>query len=99
LRAGISCPYPPCINPLQRPIPQLGAIDQFESGASSVYHGMTVSLNKRTSRGLSFRLGYTRAHAIDDGQDALVAGQPATVQNSAAANSEREPSVTINAAG
>jgi hypothetical protein len=91
---SISCPYPPCINPLQRPIPQLGAIDQFESGASSVYHGMTVSLNKRMSRGLSFRLGYTWAHAIDDGQDALVAGQPATVQNSYSANSERGPSVT-----
>ncbi|MFY9676820.1 MAG: TonB-dependent receptor [Terriglobales bacterium] len=91
---SISCPYPPCINPLQRPIPQLGAIDQFESAASSVYHGMTVSLNRRMSRGLSFRLSYTWAHAIDDGQDALVAGQPATVQNSYAANSERGPSVT-----
>ncbi|MFZ3340945.1 MAG: TonB-dependent receptor [Terriglobales bacterium] len=91
---SLSCPYPPCINALARPIPQLGAIDQFESGASSVYHGMTVSLNKRMSNGLSFRLGYTWAHAIDDGQDALVAGQPATVQNSAAANSERGPSVT-----
>jgi hypothetical protein len=43
---------------------------------------MTVSLNKRMSRGLYFRLAYTWAHAIDDGQDALVAGQPATVQNS-----------------
>lgn len=91
---SISCPYPPCINPLQRPIPQLGAIDQFESAASSVYHGMTISLNRRMSRGLSFRLAYTWAHAIDDGQDALVAGQPATVQNSYSANSERGPSVT-----
>jgi len=91
---SISCPYPPCINPLQRPIPQLGAIDQFESAASSVYHGLTVSLQKRMSQGLAFRLGYTWAHAIDDGQDALVAGQPATVQNSYAANSERGPSVT-----
>jgi len=59
-----------------------------------VYHGLTVSLNKRMSRGMYFRLSYTWAHAIDDGQDALVAGQPATVQNSYAANSERGPSVT-----
>jgi hypothetical protein len=73
---------------------QLGAVDQYESAASSVYHGLTVSLNKRMSRGMSFRLSYTWAHAIDDGQDALVAGQPATVQNSYAANSERGPSVT-----
>jgi Carboxypeptidase regulatory-like domain len=34
------------------------------------------------------------AHAIDNGQDALVAGQPATVQNSYAANSEKASSVT-----
>ncbi|HVM92135.1 MAG TPA: TonB-dependent receptor [Terriglobales bacterium] len=91
---SLTCPYPPCLNPLQRPIAQLGAIDQFESAASSVYHGLTVSLQKRMSAGLAFRLAYTWAHAIDDGQDALVAGQPATVQNSYAANSERGPSVT-----
>jgi hypothetical protein len=93
-RYAISCPFPPCINVLQRPIAQLGAVDQYESAASSVYHGLTVSLNKRMSRGMSFRLSYTWAHAIDDGQDALVAGQPATVQNSYSANSERGPSVT-----
>ena len=91
---SISCPYPPCINPLVRPIPQLGSIDQFESAASSVYHGLTVSLQKRMSRGLYFRLGYTWAHSVDDGQDALVAGQPATVQNSYSTKSERGPSVT-----
>ena len=91
---SIGCPYPPCINTLARPIPQLGAIDQFESAGSSVYNGLTISLQKRMSRGFYFRLGYTWAHAIDDGQDALVAGQPSTVQNSYAANSERGPSVT-----
>ena len=32
--------------------------------------------------------------AIDDGQDALVAGQPATVQNSYNPSAERGPSVT-----
>ena len=91
---SISCPYPPCINALQRPISQLGAIDQFESAASSVYNGMTVSLRKRMSSGMYFNLAYTWAHAIDDGQDALVAGQPVTVQNSYATKSERGPSVT-----
>ena len=39
-------------------------------------------------------LAYTFAHAIDDGQDALVAGRPATVQDSYAPNSEKGPSVT-----
>ncbi|MGB9074032.1 MAG: TonB-dependent receptor [Terriglobales bacterium] len=90
----LSCPFPPCINNVARPVPQLGAIDQFESASSSVYHGLTVSLHRRMSHGLYFRLAYTWAHAIDDGQDALVAGQPATVQNSYAAKSERGPSVT-----
>jgi hypothetical protein len=91
---SISCPYPPCINALQRPISQLGAIDQFESAGSSAYNGLTVSLRKRTSGGMYFNLAYTWAHALDNGQDALVAGQPVTVQNSYATKSERGPSVT-----
>jgi hypothetical protein len=91
---SLTCPYPPCINPLARPIPQLGAIDVFESAASSYYHGMTIALNRRTHSGLYFRLAYTYAHAEDDGQDALVAGRPATVQNSYAPNSEKGLSVT-----
>jgi hypothetical protein len=91
---SISCPFPPCINTLDRPISQLGAIDQFESAASSVYHGMTVSLHKRMSGGMYFRLAYTWAHAIDNGQDALVAGAPPTVQNSYSTKSEKASSVT-----
>jgi Carboxypeptidase regulatory-like domain/TonB dependent receptor-like, beta-barrel len=94
LTRSLTCPYPPCINPLARPIPQLGSVNVFESAASSVYHGLTVSLRKRMSHGVYFRLGYTWAHAEDDGQDALVAGQPATVQNSYSPNSEKGPSVT-----
>jgi hypothetical protein len=90
---SISCPFPPCINTLDRPITQLGAIDQFESAAFSIYHGMTVSLQKKMSGGMYFRLAYTWAHAIDSGQDALVAGQPATVQNSHSP-SEKASSVT-----
>ncbi|HET7442486.1 MAG TPA: hypothetical protein VFJ47_14375, partial [Terriglobales bacterium] len=73
---------------------QVGAINQYESAASSVYHGVTLSVQRRMSHGLYFRLAYTFAHAVDDGQDALVAGQPATVQNSYSPNSERGPSVT-----
>jgi hypothetical protein len=90
---SVSCPYPPCINTLDRPISQLGAIDEFQSAASSVYNGMTVSLHKRMSGGLYFRLAYTWAHAIDNGQDALVAGTPSTVQNPYATRSERASSV------
>lgn len=91
---SFTCPFPPCINPLARPIPQLGAIDVFESAASSVYNGATLSVRRQMTSGLYFRLAYTFAHAIDDGQDALVAGRPALVQNAYAANAERGSSVT-----
>jgi hypothetical protein len=91
---SISCPYPPCLNTVDRPILQLGAIDQFESSGESVYHGMTVSVHKRMSEKFFFRLAYTWAHAIDNIQDALVTGGTATVQNSYAPNSEKASSVT-----
>jgi len=91
---SLTCPFPPCINPLARPIPQLGSINVFESAASSVYHGATLSVRRRMTSGVYFMLAYTFAHAIDDGQDALVAGRPATVQDSYAPNLEKGPSVT-----
>ncbi len=90
----LNCPWPPCVNPLGRPIAQLGTIDEFQSAASSNYSGATLSINRRVARGTYARLSYTYARAIDDGQDALVAGQPATVQNSFDPNAERGPSVT-----
>jgi TonB dependent receptor len=92
--ASLTCPWPPCINPLGRPIAQLGAVNEFQSAASSYYNGATLSINRRVARGVYLRLSYTYAHAIDDGQDALVAGQPATVQNSYNPTAERGPSVT-----
>jgi TonB-dependent receptor-like protein len=91
---SLTCLFPPCINPLARPIPQLGSINVFESAASSVYNGATPSIRRRMTSGIYFMLSYTFAHAVDDGQDALVAGRPATVQNSYAPNSEKGPSVT-----
>jgi len=91
---SLTCPFPPCINPLGRPIAQLGAVDVFQSAASSVYNGATLSIDRRVARGTYVRLSYTYAHAIDDGQDALIAGSPATVQNSYNPVGERGPSVT-----
>jgi hypothetical protein len=91
---SLTCPFPPCINPLGRPIAQLGAINEFQSAASSYYNGATLSINRRVARGSYLRLSYTYARAIDDGQDALVAGQPTTVENSYNPSAERGPSVT-----
>lgn len=91
---SMTCPWPPCINQLARPISQLGAINEYASEASSFYHGATLSLQRRMTNGLYFRLAYTYSHAYDDGQDALVAGRPVTVQNTYSTTSERGPSVT-----
>jgi hypothetical protein len=73
--------------------PQLGSVDLFESAASSVYHGATLSVRRRMNKGVYFRLAYTFARAIDDGQDALIAGRPATVQNSFRPSADRRPGV------
>jgi len=90
----LDCPFPPCVNPLERPIPGLGAINEFESAASSVYHGLTISAYRRMSSGLYFRLAYTWAEAFDDIQDGLLAGSPSTVQNSYNPNADWGRSVT-----
>ncbi len=90
----LDCPYPPCVGSVSRPIPQLGSITVFESAASSTYNGFSFAAQRRFSKGFHFRLGYTWAKAIDDGQDALVVGRPATIQNSYAPSSERGASVT-----
>ncbi len=94
LTANATCGFPPCLEDAPRPIPQLGAINVFESAAGSVYHGLTFSARRRMTRGFYFRVAYTWAQAIDDGQDALVVGRPATVENAFAPQSERGRSVT-----
>ncbi len=55
---------------------------------------MTVSIHRQMTTGIYFRVAYTFAKAIDDGQDALVAGVPAVVQNSYNTAAERGLSVT-----
>lgn len=92
--SSATCPFPPCINPVARPIPQLGAINVYETAASSIYNGLTVSIRRRMTDGLYFRFAYTWGRAVDDGQDALVAGRPVTVQNSYAPNAEKGLSAT-----
>lgn len=92
--ASLTCPFPPCINPVARPDPRLGAVNVFESVARNTYHGFTLSVNRRFAQQFSARLGYTWAKAIDDTQDALVAGRPSVVENSFATDRERALSVT-----
>lgn len=89
-----TCSDPPCIAPIQRPYSQLGSVTVFESAALSQYHGLTVSARRRMARGVSWRIAYTWAHAMDNGQDALVVGRPATVENSYSPRSEWGESTT-----
>ena len=91
---SVDCPYPPCINDVQRPDPRLGTINSFESAASSVYNGLTLLLKGKIGKQLFVRVGYTFAKAIDDGTDALVVGRPGNVQNAYATQLERGLSVT-----
>ncbi|HXE89558.1 MAG TPA: TonB-dependent receptor [Terriglobales bacterium] len=93
LAPSLTCPFPPCINEPVRPLAGVEAINVFESAASSVYHGLTLSARRRMTDGFYFRVAYTFGQAIDDNQDGLVAG-PATVQNSFATRLERGRSVT-----
>ena len=44
---SVTCVFPPCIDPLQRPISGVGAINEYESSSSSVYHGLTISAQRR----------------------------------------------------
>jgi Carboxypeptidase regulatory-like domain len=38
----------------------------YESGGSSIYHGLTASLTKRYTHGLQFQVNYTWSKSIDD---------------------------------
>jgi hypothetical protein len=89
----LTCPFPPCVNDVVRPNPKLGTVNVFESAASSTYHGFTLSVQRRFAQSFSARLGYTFAKALDDTQDALVAGRPTVVENSLDTKAERALSV------
>ncbi len=52
-----------------RPEPALGAYRVFENSASSSYHSLQVSAEKRFSRGFEFRANWTWSHVIDGVSD------------------------------
>jgi hypothetical protein len=61
-------PRPPGSNK-DRPTPGLGAFTQIENSASSTYHSMQLSVDRRLRNGFQFRSSWTWAHAIDDVSD------------------------------
>jgi hypothetical protein len=65
------CPPSTCPNgfgplPATAPNPAFGVMNQYLAVANSNYNGLTLSLQKRLSAGLSFTLNYTWSHALDD---------------------------------
>ena len=53
----------------QRLNPAYGSVTDILSETNSSYRGVTVRLIRRMSRPLTMNVGYTWAHAIDDGQN------------------------------
>lgn len=70
---GIPNPFPQQLGrlvfPPARLSPQFDDIYQWENHASSVYHGLSLSLNRRLSNEISFSGSYTFSKAIDDASD------------------------------
>jgi hypothetical protein len=70
---GIPNPFPQQLGrlvfPPSRLSSQFDGIYQWENHASSVYHGLSLSLNRRLSNEISFSGSYTFSKAIDDASD------------------------------
>jgi len=56
----------PLFNQNNRPYNKFANITVDSASASSIYHAFEVSLEKRLTKGLSFRTAYTYSKAIDD---------------------------------
>ncbi|HVN82196.1 MAG TPA: carboxypeptidase regulatory-like domain-containing protein [Terriglobia bacterium] len=57
------------------------SVKQFESSGSSIYHALTLTLNKRFSRHYQLLGSYTWSHAIDDSTDLATFEEPQDNQN------------------
>jgi len=75
------CPTSVCTNgfaglPTAAPNPAFGTALQYLSAGVSNYNGLTVSLQRRMSAGLTFGLNYTWSHALDDVSNGGVVNEP-----------------------
>ena len=65
------CPLSFCTNgfaglPTSPADPALGTVTQYLSAGVASYNGLTISLQRRLSAGLTFTANYTWSHALDD---------------------------------
>jgi hypothetical protein len=75
------CPASVCPNgfvglPTTSPNMALGTVTQYLSAGDSSYNGLTLSLQRRLTAGLSFNVNYTWSHALDDVSNGGVANEP-----------------------
>src|SRR5256885_6512775 len=75
-----------------RPVNGVGAVNQFETTATSRYDSLQVQLRGRFHRGLQYQLAYTLSKATDDVSDVFdLAGASALPQDSFNFAAERGP--------
>jgi len=81
--AGLNgyCPTAVCTNgfvglPSTVPNAAFGTIQQYLSAGNSNYNGLSVSLQRRLSAGLTFNLNYTWSHGLDDVSNGGVGNEP-----------------------
>ena len=80
------------VRPPSRSVAGVGAINQFETSASSNFNSIQVQLRGRFNRWFSYQTNYTYSHANDDVSDVFdLAGAPALPQNSLTFAGERGP--------
>ena len=73
-----------------RPVANLGAVNVFQTTASSRYDAMQLQLRGRLSRQVNYQASYTFSKSIDDASDFFdLAGAPAVPQNSLTFAGER----------
>jgi hypothetical protein len=58
------------------PFVPFGSTKNYESTGSSIYHALTLSVNKRFSNNFQFLASYTWSHAIDDSTDVQTLQEP-----------------------
>jgi hypothetical protein len=58
------------------PFVPFGSVKNYESSGGSVYHALTLNLNKRFSQNFQFLGSYTYSHAIDDSTDVQTLQEP-----------------------
>src|SRR3984885_10629890 len=75
------CPTTVCTSgfaglPTAAPNGALGLVTQYLSAGDANYNGLTISLQRRLSAGLTFTANYTWSHALDDVSNGGVANEP-----------------------